>query len=194
MKKKKPKKLQIRKVLAIIFLIIIILFSRNIIYHFFAKEKVKQIRLLYNNEEIGLEDEIYLEDDVIYLSKEEIKKIFDDTIYYNKGDQELITTYNKHVAVLHLDEDKMILNDAEVKMNGTLEEKDGKIYLPLSEMKIVYDLEIEYAKENNIVCLDSINKEKSQALLIKNTKLKQSPNCFSRTIEKIKKRTNTCYN
>ena len=29
-----------------------------------------------------------------------------------KGDQELITTYNKHVAVLHLNENQMIVNDS----------------------------------------------------------------------------------
>jgi hypothetical protein len=64
-------------------------------------------------------------------------------------------------------------------------EKDKTVYLPFSEMGIVYDLEFEYSAENKRLIADSLSKEKKKAITLKNFKLKDKPSFFGSKIEKI---------
>lgn len=185
MRRKKSKKFLVRRMVAIFVLLILLLIGCNLIYHFGDKNQQKQTRLLYNNEWVQLINAIKIENELVYLSEEDVKKIFDDTIYYNRGDKELITTCNKHVAVLHLNQPQMIVNDSNLAMQGTLKEIEGKIYLPMNDLEIVYDVEIEYAESTNRVIIDSTLKAKSRAMVLKNTKVKTGKGPFARTAQKV---------
>lgn len=187
MKKRKTKKFLMRKVVVLLLFLILFMMGKNLIYHFSSQSKQKQIRLLYNNEFIQLMHALYVQDDVVYISEEDVQEIFDDTIYYNMGDQELITTYNKHVAVLHLGKQQMLVNDSDLEMQGKLQEIDSEIYLPLTDLQIVYDVEIGYSPTTNIVIMDSTTKEKTRAMVLKKTKVKSSTKLFAITVEKINK-------
>ena len=145
----------------------------------------KEISLLLDNELVKLKNEIIKEKDTIYLSKDDVESLFDSNIYYNAAEKELITTYNKHIAILKVDENFMVVNDSNAELTGTMIEKDDKVYLPFSQMGIVYDLEFEYSESTKKLIADSTNKEKSQALTLKNYNLKDKPNAFGATIEKI---------
>ena len=79
----------------------------------------------------------------------------------------------------------MVLNDSNVELKGCLTEKDGVIYLPLTDLGIVYDLEIEYSEEYNRVILSSTQEEKKQAITLKKATLKEKPSMFSKKIEKL---------
>ena len=52
----------------------------------------------------------------------DIQDIFDEMIYYNDAEKELITTYNKHVALLKIGESSMLVNDKKVNLSGNLQE------------------------------------------------------------------------
>lgn len=185
MKKNKTKTLQIRRIISIFIVIFILLALRNFVYQIWKKGQSKQTRLLWNNELIQMSDNIYVENSVIYFSKEDIQNILDDTIYYNIGDKELITTYNKHVGVLHLQKNEMLVNDSVLPIQGTLKEIDSKIYLPVSELGIVYDVEVEYAESTNLVIMNSTTQKKLHAIALDDTKIKQSNLPFSIPIEKV---------
>lgn len=187
-KKKKFNKFLIRRILAILVIILLILGIRNGMYHLQISSQTKQIRLLFNNELTKLSNPIYVENSILYLSEEDAKNIFDDTIYYNKGDQELITTYNKHVAVLHLNENQMIVNDSVLGIYGQLKEIDSKVYLPISDLGIVYDVEMEYIDNSKLLIMDSTTKAKKKAMVLNDTKVKSSKLPFAMTLEKIRKR------
>lgn len=185
MKKNKTKTLHIERIIIILVVIFILLSLRNLAYHFGKERQSKQTRLLWNNDWIEMSDNIYVENSVIYISKEDVKNILDPTIYYNVGDQELITTYNKHVGVLHLDKKEMWVNDSVLPMQGKLKQIDSKIYLPISDLAIVYDVEIQYAESTNCVIMDSTTQRKSQVIALKDTKIKQTKLPFSVPIEKV---------
>lgn len=185
MKKTKTKTLRIERIILILVAIFILLSFRNLVYHFAKERQSKQTRFLWNNDWIEMSDNIYVENSVIYVSKEDVKNILDPTIYYNVGDQELITTYNKHVGVLHLDKKEMWVNDSMIQMQGQLKKIDSKIYLPISDLEIVYDVEIQYAESTNRVIMDSTTQRKSQVIALKDTKIKQSKLPFSIPIEKV---------
>jgi len=186
MKKSKTNKFLIRRIVVVIIIFILIMICRNVFFKLKIKNQQKELCLLYNNETIELQKDIHIEDEVVYISKEDVQNIFDSTIYYNVGDKELITTYNKHVAVLHLDEKQMIVNDSNLDMQGTLKEIDNDVYLPITDLQIVYDLEVNYSEDTNIVTMDSTTKAKSQALVIKKAGIKSKKKFLSPNITKVK--------
>ena len=168
-------------------LLLFLLLILKLIFGFSLVDKANsKISFLLNNEKTELKKEMILDDNgVFYLSKEDIENIFDKTLYYNEAEKELITTYNKHIALLKVDEKFMLVNDSNVELKSPMIEKGKTIYIPVSEMGIVYDLEFEYSAEDKRLIADSISKEKRRALALKKFKLKERPGIFSKKTEKI---------
>ena len=115
-------------------------------------------------------------------------ELYDPNIYYEQLENMLITTYNKHIAILKLDEYKININGSNIEVTGCLTKLNDKIYLPFSEMEIVYDFEYKYCEETKTVIVDSISKEKKQTKVIKRiAKIKKEPKLICSKIDKIKK-------
>ena len=108
-KKRKLNKLAIRRCIIVFLIIIIFLILISTIINK-NKNKYKELTILLNNELLETTKEVIIEDNNIFFSKEDIKTIFDDTIYYNEAEKELITTYNTHVALLKVDEQYALIN------------------------------------------------------------------------------------
>ena len=115
-KNKKINKLKVRRCLIIIALLILLLII-VICIKTSKNNKYKELTILFNNEFIELDKEAIIdENENIFFSKDDIQKIFDSTIYYNEAEKELITTYNKHVALLKIDEEYAEINDETIKL------------------------------------------------------------------------------
>lgn len=186
MKKKKKVNKKIRRIIAVlIFLILAIIVVKGIINLIFGNAEPSEITLLLNNSLMQTKDEIIKEEDVIYLSKEDIESLFDNNMYYNEAEKELITTYNKHIAVLKIDEDFMIVNDSNAELAAPMIKKNDKVYLPFSQMGIVYDLEFEYSESNKRLIAEDVSREKKTAITLKNFKLKNKPSLFSTKSQKV---------
>ena len=184
-KKKKMNKYARRRMLLLVGIIAFILLIKGIISLIFSGREPEEITLLLDNKLIEVKHEIIAENDTIYLSKDDVENLFDSTIYYNEAEKELITTYNKHIALLKIDEDFMMLNDSNAELKNPMIEKENVVYLPFSEMGIVYDLEFEYSNNNKRLIADSLSKEKKKGLALKDIKLKEKPSLFADKVEKI---------
>jgi len=181
---KKKKKLNFRKVIScIIILFIFMIITININ----KKNKEKELTILINNEFVETIHKVIIDEgENIYFSKEDIQKIFDETIYYNEAEKELITTYNTHVALLKTNEEYAVIDDENIKLNGNLQEIDKRIYLPIKDLQKVYDIELEYTKENNRIIIDSLLKEKREGYISKKTKLHEKKGFFDgKTLENL---------
>ena len=175
-----------RRTFLVIGIILLFVILKLIFGGSFREKEPKEVSFLLDNEIVETKNEIFLDDNgTVYLSKEDISKIFDKTLYYNEAEKELITTFNKHIALLKIDETFMVVNDSNVELKSPIIEKNKTVYLPLSEMGIVYDLEFEYSENMKRVIVDSVSKEKSRALTLKKLKLKEKPSIFSKKTEKI---------
>ena len=113
------------------------------------------------------------------MSIEDIKELYDPNIYYNNDI--VITTYNKHIAVLEMGKNTMKVNDTEIALDVTMKEKKGVLYLPFSEMTDVYDFEENYNSETKVVTIDSTSIQKKEAVVLRNTSLKESTKKFAKT-------------
>lgn len=167
----------------IVFILIIII---STVLENSNKHKVpEKVSLLLNNQLTELKKDMYVDNDEIYMSKEDIVNLFDDTLYYNEAEKELITTYNTHIALLKVNEAFMVLNDSNVELKGCLTEKENTVYLPLSDMGIIYDVDVEYSSEYNRVILDSTKEEKKRSITLKKANVYEKASTFSKKIEKL---------
>lgn len=184
-KQKKFKGTRLFKILRIALLLIIILFVFNIIKDLTHKVPEK-ISVVVGDKKVKLVHEVTIDKkDNIYISIDDVKKLYDNNIYYSNN--VLITTYNMHIAVLEKNKTTMKVNDAVQEIKGTLKEINGTIYLPFSDMFDVYDFEESYNKNTKVLSIDSKLKEKKEAVVLKNADLKETTKNFAKTIEKVKK-------
>ena len=184
--KRKLNKLKVRRCLIIFIMIVILIISILCIKINKEKNKYKDLTILFNNEFIELINKPIIDTNKnIFFSKEDIQKLFDNTIYYNEAEKELITTYNTHVALLKVDEEYAEINDETIELKGKLQEKDRKIYIPITDLDEVYDIEIVYSEKSNRIIMDSLLNSKVEATISKRTKVENKKGIFGKKIDKL---------
>lgn len=147
-----------------------------------------KINFIINNNNVTgkLKHDIWInENSVVYASMEDLENYFDGQIYYDKKENQIITTSDTKVAVLLLTEKKMLVNGAEVKLVSGAVKKDGTYYLPISEMAKVYNVEIENIG-NKVITLDSLDRELVKADVTKNISVKYNTKFITKTVDKLK--------
>ena len=124
-RKKINKKKLLRMILIIAFIVIIFIIIKNT-----RKDPVpdKTVLILQNEDITGsLEKEIIKKDGIIYFSLEDVKKILDKDIYQEDKGNLIITSSEKKIASLKLDNKKIKINGANININGqAFKNEDGK--------------------------------------------------------------------
>ena len=157
----------------------------------YKRDKFTDIINLIINEENKTEDlihDIYVnENETVYISEEDVKNLFDATIYYDNKYNQIITTSNTKVANIAIEEKKMTVNNSEISMLDSIIRIDNKLYLPISDMEIVYNIEIQYIDEMNRVIIDKLDKGMIRATVSEDTDIKFKPRGLSKDIGSLRK-------
>ena len=90
------------------------------------------------------------------------------------------------MASIGFNEKVININGANIKTKATAIKKDEVTYLPINELLNVYDVQMEYLKNTDIVTLDSLDKEQTKATACKNVSVKLYARNLSRTVDKLK--------
>lgn len=143
-----------------------------------------------NNVTAKLKEKIIMEDDIIYLSMKDIKNFLDYYIYEEEETDQIITTSDKKVATIGFKEKKMVVNGSTIKTKATAIKRDEEIYLPISELTDVYEIEIEYIKETDTLTIDSLSRALEKATVTKNASIKSHTKVLSRTVDKVEESKN----
>lgn len=185
----KDNKKKIKKILIIIVAIILIgtiayNISNNIIV-----DKNKSINLVINNKNVtsNLKKEIIIENDNIYISKQDLGNFFDKYIYEDTENNNIVTTYNNKIASISLEKNKININGSTKNTYAHAENKEGTIYVPITELEDVYGIEIKYLPDSKVLTIDSTSKEQKKGIITKNVSVKSSTKFISKTIDKVKK-------
>lgn len=183
-KSKKAKKV-INIVIGIVAFIIICLIANNYIVF----DKNKTINLVINNKNVtsNLKNQVLIENNTIYLSQSDIENFFDKHIYKEDETNEIITTYGKKIAAIGFEKNSININGSDKEIYAHAIEKDGQVYLPISEMKDVYDVEIRNIEKTKVVTMDSLDREQKKAIVTSNLAVKSSTNFLTKTVDRIKK-------
>ena len=187
--KRKLDKKKVTKALIIVLAIIIIgvilyQINNNIVF-----DKNKNINLVINNKNItsNLKKDIFIQDDEIYISKQDLGNFFDKYIYEDTQNNQIITTYDTKIAAISLDENKISINGVSKKTYAQTIKKDDTIYLPIKELEDVYGIEISYIENSKVITIDSTSKEQKKAIVTKNLPVKSTKKFIAKTVDKIKK-------
>ena len=139
----------------------------------------------YTNVTGKMKQEMIIEDDIVYLSLNDIMNYYDKHIYYDNQYNQIVTTSETKVGVLKLNENKITINGVSKKINGKAFVKNDIYYLPISEMEDVYNIKV--MKADNKIIIESLDKKLTTGVASKNLKIKSKTTMFSRTVEKVSK-------
>lgn len=192
MPKKKKSKKQAKLIKVIIYLIsLIIVFNIAPNYEknedYYIEDKINLI-IDNNNITKNLEHDLFISHKkVIYMSIQDISNYFDDTVTYNEERKEIETTYGEKEVKLPINKNIIKINDRDVDVLSGAVEKDGVYYIPITAMKKIYELDIEYIKEEQILLLDSLTKKLVKADISKSCDVKYKTTTYSKTVDKLKR-------
>ena len=186
----------IRNIIISLIALIIVAVIFMVAPNYVMEEDDGKIHLIINNTNLTssdrLSNDVLIENGVIYLSEQDISRFFDSYLYYENKYNQYITTSNTKVATIEVGGNKMEVNGISTPISGTIIERDGEngekiVYLPFSEMKDVYNVEIQNIEETNIILIDSLDREQITAEATKDFSVKLKTKFLSRTIDKVKK-------
>lgn len=188
--RRKEKKINIPNIIKVVIFLILIIFVFNVSPNYVRNERKDKINLIINNNNVTvrLKNDLYInEKNVIYMSFADVNNYLDKYIYYDKTENQIITTYGEKIAVLPLDKNLIIINNSTFNLLSGVEVKNEVVYLPISQMANVYNMEMTYLTKEKTLILDSLEKELIKADARKNLNLKYKATIFSGTLDKITK-------
>lgn len=157
----------------------------------FKRDKYKDItKLIINDEDFTEElthNIVVDENNNIYLSKEDIVNFFDENIYFDKENSVIVTTSNTKTASMELNDTKMIVNGVEQILSAKVFEEDEIIYIPISELSLVYNIDTKYIKDTDKVVIERLNTGLIKAKVEEESVIKFKPRRLSKNVGEIKK-------
>lgn len=190
MKRKKLNNLKfIRNIIISIVSLLIVAIIINIAPGYKRDEYTNVINLIINEENKtgDLKHDIYVnENGTVYISEEDVKNLFDATIYHDEKYNQIITTSDTKVANIVIDEKQMIVNNSQVGMLDSIIRINDNIYLPISDMSIVYGINISYIQSTNKVIIDKLDKGMIKAKVTEDSDIKFKPRGLSKNVGTVK--------
>lgn len=183
------KKKMIKKTFITVIVLFVIFIIAMIVNNFVILDNNKTTNLVINNRNVtsNLKNEILIEDNVIYLSKSDIANFFDKYIYEDEETNQIITTYDKKIAAIGFENNEMMVNGSKKEIYAHVINRDDTIYIPISEMKDIYNIEIENIESTKVITMDSLDREQKQAIVTSNLAVKSSTNFIAKTIDRVEK-------
>ena len=185
--KKSVKGNWIFKIIVVSIVLLAAIFVIKIAGNYKNNDIVGKVNLIINNSNVtaDLKQDVFVDENgVIYIAKEDIENFFDNYIYYDEKYNQIITGSSTKIANMVVGENLATVNSAEVKLKSPVIEKENKYFIPFSELKSVYNVDIEYI--NNRVVVDSLDRKYQIATVAKDISIKSKPTSLSRTVDKIK--------
>ena len=192
-KKSKEDKINVPRLILRIVIVAIILglmiFAIKIAPNYARDEFADVTNLVINNNNItrNVKSNIIIEDNTIYLSTGDMQNFFDEYLLVDEENGRVITTSNTKTVMLPLEGTTINVNGAQKSIEHSLLNRDGTIYLPITDLTDIYNIEVNYSAESNIVTIDSLNRKFVQALSSKNMSVKYLPTVFSKTVDKLER-------
>ena len=189
MKEKMKKDNVIKRIVIVLILLAVAAFILIKAQNYLKENTDETINLVINNNNVTerLKHEVKIKNGVIYLSMDDVENFFDKYIHIEEDTGEIVTTYESKIASIGFDANKITVNGSVKKIYASAIKEEEVIYLPMSEMTDVYNMEIANIEQTKIVTIDSLNREQIKAYAKSNFSVKWKNDFFSKTVDKVKK-------
>ncbi len=187
MKELGPKGNIIKRVLIVVLVLIAIILVLLKAQDFMKEKTDDSISLIINNTNVTqrLKYDVKIENNNIYVSMDDIKNFFDKYIYIEDEINEIVTTYNDKIASIGFEANKLTLNGSTKKINAHAIKENDVVYIPISEMTDVYNIEINNIESTKVITIDSLEREQLKATTKSKLSVKSKRESFSRTVDKV---------
>lgn len=179
----------IKKVIIILLALVVIGFV-VVKTEIFIKEKTDgKINLIINNNNVTsrLKNEVRIDDGIIYVSMDDMKNFFDKYIYIEEETNEIITTYDDKIASIGFESNKLTLNGSTKKISAHALKDNDIVYMPISEMQDVYNIELKNIEDTKVITIDSLDREQISADTKSKISIRSKSRFFSKTVDKVQK-------
>lgn len=185
--KKNPVLGAIKRILIVGIMLLLVIFALNTSKYYKNDDITDRTNVIINNNNVTarLKQNIIIENDEIFMSMSDIKNFFDNYIYEETAQNKIITTYEENIAEVFFSGKHMNVNDSAQRVDAVAIKRNNVIYLPISEMTNVYNIELEYIEETNIITMDSISREQIKAQANKKVSVKDYARVLSRAVDKV---------
>ena len=181
-----------RKIIIKVLIVLLLLACACTIFYlapnYKANYEVGKVNLIINNNNItySLEHDVIIQDKIIYVSKEDMSVFFDYYINYNEQYNLVITTTETVVASIEVGANVININGEDFEIAASVIEVNDVLYVPISEMEQVYNIEVDYKENTSVVTVDSLDREQKKATVTKNTTAKKLTKFLSRALDRLK--------
>ena len=178
----------LKRIIIVIVLALIAVFVLKNAKYYKNDDITDRTNVIINNNNVtgkSLKKDIIIKDKVIFMSMKDIKNYFDNYIYLEEDTNKIVTTYDENIAEVGFTGNYIKINGTNKKVNAVAIKENDEIYLPISEMLDVYNIELEYIEKTDIVTIDSIKREQIKAEASKKLTVKDYARVLSRTIDKL---------
>lgn len=155
----------------------------------FKRDKYEGItNLIINDEDVteSLKGSVYIgEESGIYLSIYDIAVFFDKNIYYDEQTSSIVTTSNTKTASFNVAENQMVINGVKQNLKSKPIKKDDVIYIPISELELVYNISVEYIESTDIVVIEELNQGLIKAKVEEGATIKYKPRLISKKVGEV---------
>ena len=192
-KRSKEEKINVPRLILRIVVVAIILglmvFAIKIAPNYARDEFANVTNLVINNNNItrNVKNNIIIEDNTIYLSTGDMQNFLDEFLLVDKENSRVITTSNTKTVVLPFEGTNITVNSAKKTIEHSVLNRDGIIYLPITDLTDIYNIEVNYSANTNIITIDSLNRKCVEALCSKNMSVKYLPTILSKTVDKVER-------
>ena len=179
----------IKKVLIILLALVVIGFI-VVKTEIFIKEKTDgKITLIINNNNVTsrLKNEVKIDNGIVYVSMDDMKNFFDKYIYIEEETNEIVTTYNDKIASIGFESNKLTLNGSTKKISAHALKDNDIVYMPISEMLDVYNIELKNIEDTKVITIDSLDREQINANTKSKISLRSKGRFFSKIVDKVQK-------
>lgn len=186
------KKSKIGNIIAIIIIALVLIVGAiggyYVIKRNYIVSKINQTNLIINNSNAtsSLKNNVYIKDGVVYVSKPDIYNFFDNTIIYDEKYNQVVTTSSTKIASLPIDSKQIQVNSSNTTIKAGAIILDEVAYVPISELDEVYNIKTTYVESEDLVYIDSLDREQQTTTLKKDSSIKYKPTIISATLAKAK--------
>ena len=182
-------KKRIKTIFLTIIAIIVLGIIAIVVNEYIILGKNKTTNLIINNKNVteNLKKDILIQSGEIYISKQDLGNFFDKYIYEDTETEKVITTYNKKIAEIGFEKDIININGSEKSTYAHAIKQNDTTYLPIEELKDVYDIEISYKEGSKALIIDSTSRKQEKAVASSNVAVKSSTKFISKTVDRLKK-------
>lgn len=190
MKKLRFKKNSLLKKLIIVAALLFIVLNIIKVAILYRKDDTNEMIIsIHNDVGVTLAHEPIIEDEVVYFSEDDMKKYFDNELYYEEEDglRRYISVVPTRVVDLKENENKKNVNGEEEPIKGCVKKVNNIYYFPITDLEDVYNIKVHYLADKNRLHVDKLSLEKNMGYANYKLNIKSEKKVLSKVVAKVKR-------